>query len=320
MFLDALQSQPAEGWHRLGQGRLGDTWMRETAGGQRVVLKRLAGLAAAAGEAAELLDRIAAVPSCAAALGVEGRAGDLWVAYPFVTGRRPVEAAALGAVVGADIERAVAELHSAGLVHGALCDSNVRVTDAGEIRLLEAGLAGIGCLGVVGVATQADDRRDLAALCRQMGTSGVTVRRDAPSGHRRHRTWAAGVSAVVTLVAVIATMVLLGGHATTRRDVHRASADFIWNGAVIITMSSEGTPMRFSLGRPGDVLVVGHWSCSRVVLPAIYRRGTGQVFYFASWPVAGRALTSEPAASTGIRNGTARPAGTSRCQRVEVEP
>jgi len=376
VFLDDLRSPSDAGWRRIGQDRLGETWLRESAGGQRVVLKRLAGLAAASGEAAELLDRVSAVPTCVAALGVEPHDGDLWVAYPFVTGRRPVEAAALGAITGADVERAVAELHSAGLVHGTLCDSNVRVTEAGEVRLLGAGLAGVGCLGAVRVATRADDRRDLAVLLRQMGTVGVAARPGTgPEGARRRRP-TVGATAVVPLVAAVVMTAVLAtmaaartgsatGPARARLQTARTATDspsvprvrpvppassvrpcanvslpgaggatylavdmsgtgcaepMAWSAGTIVTVSPAGIPMRFHLGRAGDVLLVGHWSCSRAELPALYRPGTGEVFYLRSWPGDGGAVTSEAAVVTGVRDGRARATGTTRCQNVEVVP
>jgi hypothetical protein len=360
----------AERGELLGEGRLGTTWAAEGPGGERLVVKRLAGLAPAVAEAAEMAERMAAVPECVAPIGIEARGGDLWLLYPLIEGVGAVEAGAAGGpAVGADLAGAVDRLHAAGLVHGALHDSNVRVTAAGQVLLLDVGLAGLGAPDAVGAATADGDRRDLAALLERMATarrdedaqnrsgSGrqrVDRRRRLPAGRR------AGSAALVlgVVVVMLATFemaragrrsvavagVHLPPHTARARPLPSASRcasgsvpgqggatyfavdmtgtgcaePMAWAAGVISTVSADGTPMRFSLGRPGDVLLVGHWFCSRPELPAIYRPDTGQVFYIPAWPVDGSAVTSGPALETGIRDGRAQSSESGGCAHVEV--
>ena len=350
----------------LREGRLGQARPAEGPGGERLVLTRLAGLSPAAEEAEEMARRMAGVPACVAPVAIEARGGDLLVLYPFVDGVGPIEAAAGGSAVGAVLERAVAELHAAGLVHGALRDENVRVTATGEVRLLQVGLAGLGALGAVRVPTAATDRRDLRALLEQMEVArrGNGSDRADPTLRRRagrrnglgspRRASAAGlvslvvvalaafgvahadrrgaiVSAPISRVAVdpapshpspCASGSLPGSGAATYYAVDMSGTGcaqpVAWAAGVIVTVSADGTPMRFSLGRPGDVLLVGRWFCSPAELPALYRPETGEVFYIRAWPLEGRAVTSDPAVETGVRDGIAHSSERDGCQHVEV--
>ncbi|HET6810131.1 MAG TPA: hypothetical protein VFH50_03905 [Acidimicrobiales bacterium] len=337
----------------LGPGHLGATWAAEGPDGEHLVVKRLAGLAPAEAEAKEMAERVAVLPGCVAPVGVEARNGDLWILYPFIHGAGPVEAAAtIGPSLGADLEQAVARLHAAGLVHGALHDANVRVTADGEVLLLDTGLAGLGAVGAVGAATAQTDRRDLAALLERMAARPDRV------GERRRAGPAALVLVVIVVVVILAPVEMaragrggaavaaahLARHATRAHPSPSASrcatgslpgldgATYLavdmtgsgcaepmaWAAGVISTVSADGAPMRFSLGGHGDVLLVGHWFCSRAELPALYRRATGQVFYIPAWPVDGGVVSSGPAVETGIRDGTARSAVSGGCARVEV--
>jgi hypothetical protein len=324
------------------------------------VLKRLPGLGAALGPAGELLARMGAVAGCVAPVAGEARAGDLWLAYPFVEGRSPMEAAEGGTEIGAALESAVSELHRAGLVHGSLSEGNVRVTPKGEICLLEAGLAALAAGDVTAAPTADDDRRDLAALVRRItsvvedrrGTGVPLIRVDEPRRPKLARVAAAG--GVLATVAV--TGLLTAGRGSAARPTSAAPSSvpprlpatsvtpctkvqlpaepgasvlavdmsgdgcaepMEWHDGVIFTTTPTGELLRFAVGRPGDVLVVGHWTCTNLDLPAVYRRGTGEVFYVQGWPDAARRVKSEPAVQTRIRDGTATTTG-GRCQRVEV--
>jgi hypothetical protein len=244
------------------------------------------------------------------------------------------------------------------------------VTPGGEVHLLDAGLAGLGTRGAVGVATVEGDRRDLSALLRRMAAAAPqdgAGAKAAKNGHRHPRRrmtlrargrlgWTAGALALVPVVAAVVVPGVLGtarpaarspatatsraGQPTPRRLTRCATVSLpdgagatyyavdmsgtgcaepmAWRAGVISTVSPEGVPVRFSLGRPGDVLLVGHWSCARRELPALYRPGTGEVFYLRAWPTAERPITSEPAVETGVRDGTARTAAVSGCERVVV--
>ena len=355
---------------RLGEGQLGTTWAAEGPEGERLVVRRLAGLAPAAAEAAEMAERMAGLGGCVAPVAIEAREGDLWLLYPFVEGVGAVEAAGTTGFsgVGADLERAVARLHAAGLVHGALRDSNVRVTAAGEVLLLDAGLAGLGALGAVGVATAHADRRDLAALLDRMAAArrdqgaerlgGAGRRRlDRRRGSRAGRRAAAAVPVIAVVVILVAFgMARAGGGRAVASPAHPprdavhppplppasrcttgslpglgaatyfavdmtgsgCAEPMAWAGGVIATVSASGMPMRFSLGRAGDALLIGHWFCSRAELPALYRPDTGQVFYIPAWPLGGSVVTSDPAVETGIRGGRAQTSESGGCEQVQV--
>ena len=40
----------------------------------------------------------------------------------------------------------------------------------------------------------------------------------------------------------------------------------------------------YEVGEPGDVVVLGHWSCAPVATPAVLRPATGELFVFDRWP------------------------------------
>lgn len=79
---------------------------------------------------------------------------------------------------------------------------------------------------------------------------------------------------------------------------------------------------RFALGRPGDRLVLGDWTCDHLDRPGVYRPSTGQVFTFDRWPQPGESATSDDATETGIRGGVPEvvaPTGAG-CDLVAVAP
>ena len=92
-------------------------------------------------------------------------------------------------------------------------------------------------------------------------------------------------------------------------------------GNTIYLLDPQGTPVRFALGRPGDQIVIGRWSCNGPALPAVYDPSTGAVYTFRSWPWPGAPPTeqSAPAVSTHRIDGTATAAPVGApCQHVEV--
>jgi len=46
----------------------------------------------------------------------------------------------------------------------------------------------------------------------------------------------------------------------------------------------------YAVGRPGDLVLLGDWSCDGTATPAVLRPATGEVAVFARWPTAGSAL------------------------------
>ena len=95
-------------------------------------------------------------------------------------------------------------------------------------------------------------------------------------------------------------------------------------GSTVETLGPDGTAVRFAVGSDGDQVLLGHWGCSPVSLPATYRPSTGDVFLFGAWPWAQSPTTarqSSPAQSTGVVGGHAVVVPASgTCQHVEVRP
>ena len=81
-----------------------------------------------------------------------------------------------------------------------------------------------------------------------------------------------------------------------------------WSTAVRgngVELRSNGrAPVRISLGREGDVAVVGDWSCQGAPAPGLYRPGTGEIFLFDGWPRPGVDLNSASVSTTSERGGT----------------
>jgi len=50
--------------------------------------------------------------------------------------------------------------------------------------------------------------------------------------------------------------------------------------------------VRWSVGRPGDQVATGDWSCQGVRTVALFRPSTGELFRFEGWAETGRDLTA----------------------------
>jgi hypothetical protein len=75
---------------------------------------------------------------------------------------------------------------------------------------------------------------------------------------------------------------------------------------------------RYRLGQPGDVAVLGRWTCTGVAFPALLRRGTGQVWVFDRWARVNERVTARLAATVpGSRSLRVVPSGDG-CDRLEV--
>jgi hypothetical protein len=93
------------------------------------------------------------------------------------------------------------------------------------------------------------------------------------------------------------------------------------SGMATVSLERGRPPDRFALGRSSDQLLLGDWNCSRRATPALYRPGTGQVFYFAAWAELGHDVTPSVAESTAVIDGVPRVIhdGVRGCDRVEVD-
>ncbi len=56
------------------------------------------------------------------------------------------------------------------------------------------------------------------------------------------------------------------------------------------TPEVEHNGRRYAVGRPGDLVVMGDWSCDGIETPAVLRAATAEVAVFARWPSDGSAL------------------------------
>lgn len=78
---------------------------------------------------------------------------------------------------------------------------------------------------------------------------------------------------------------------------------------------SDGTLLRFRIGRPGDDLVVGDWDCDGTATAGVVRPATGETFTFDAWAGAGETLTATPGPDLPVGAG-AVVAGDGGCDRI----
>ncbi|MGQ0522002.1 MAG: serine/threonine-protein kinase [Actinomycetota bacterium] len=86
-----------------------------------------------------------------------------------------------------------------------------------------------------------------------------------------------------------------------------------WRGNVV-----EAAGIRYHLGRPGDVLLLGDWDCDRRDTPALYRPATGQVFIFPAWAGQGPALAGTDAGRHPTAGEATVVRGPDGCDQVAV--
>ena len=130
----------------------------------------------------------------------------------------------------------------------------------GQLRHPAVGV--LACLVVLAAALAAS-----AAL--SMGTTGEQVR--SPSATDR--------SSQQTATSVVASMVRGAGHVDGSPVPCPDPCDLV---SVRETMVRAGGAT-FEVGRPGDRVVVGDWSCTGAPQPAVLRPSTGEVFVFPGW-------------------------------------
>jgi eukaryotic-like serine/threonine-protein kinase len=88
---------------------------------------------------------------------------------------------------------------------------------------------------------------------------------------------------------------------------------------VLAVPQGDDEILRYQLGEPGDVLVVGDWDCDGAQTPGLYRPSSGEVFLFDGFAGPGGELDSGPAEATGTTDG--EPVvieGDDGCDRIEV--
>ena len=77
---------------------------------------------------------------------------------------------------------------------------------------------------------------------------------------------------------------------------------------------------RFTIGRAGDIALLGDWHCRGEFTPAIYRPSTGQVFVFDGWANPDRALTSSSMAAAAPNGRPVVVRSAAGCDHIEVRP
>jgi eukaryotic-like serine/threonine-protein kinase len=107
-------------------------------------------------------------------------------------------------------------------------------------------------------------------------------------------------------------------------EVHLADAEgrgcrvpVVWDGHELHVPVDDGTVARYDLGAaPGDVLLLGDWSCDGHDSPALYRPDDGQLFVFEAFAEDTRAR-GEPTGVTGGRPVVVTDAD--GCPRIRIE-
>ncbi|MEX1177438.1 MAG: serine/threonine-protein kinase [Nitriliruptor sp.] len=88
---------------------------------------------------------------------------------------------------------------------------------------------------------------------------------------------------------------------------------------VLTVPRADAEPIRYQLGEPGDVLLVGDWDCDGGQSPGLYRPATGEAFTFDGFAGEGGELESRPARDTGVPDGDpVVTTGEDGCDRIDV--
>lgn len=73
---------------------------------------------------------------------------------------------------------------------------------------------------------------------------------------------------------------------------------------------------RYAVGDPGDVVILGDWTCDGVPTPAVLRRETGEVAVFVAWPTPGAHM--EPEVVTTVEGAESFAPDSRPCPNVRV--
>jgi hypothetical protein len=229
--------------------------------------------------------------------------------------------------VAAELVAILARAHAAGITHGPLHDEHLLgapgalllagwteagpgdpSSDVAEVgRLLERHAGGDARLLALAARAAAPDPPTMAALHASLAATAPEARRPVPLAVL------AGLAVALALVAV--GLLVRGGHhpvpapaaalapatsAPTTTSTVAPSPAVRVSGNVV-----ERGGERWTVGRPGDLVVVGDWDCDGLGTPAVLRPSTGEVWLFPRWsaggaPEAGRSAATV-AGATGIR-------------------
>lgn len=237
--------------------------------------------------------------------------------------------------VGAAVAVVLARAHDLGITHGPILDEHLRARD-GEVVLSGWGHAAPGppdadvaALGRL-LHELADGDAELLALARRTTADAppsmaslvetlVAGPHPAPRRLARRRWRAAPVVGTAVGALAVGALAVAGGVAWPREAPESAAlsqgtiAPSTTTTTTPPTTSMPATPQvdgnvvtrhgaRWTVGRPGDVVVVGDWACAGAEpVPAVLRPASGAVWLFAGWsaggrPVPGRLLDRHPGA------------------------
>ena len=187
---------------RAGAGGMGTVWLAEdTALGRRVALKFLSEGAAQTGDATARLLREARAasaldhPHIATIYDVGEFEGQPYIAMAFYDGETLAERLARGPLPVADAARIVAQVadalsaaHAAGIVHRDLKPANLMLTAAGQVKVLDFGIAAV-------TSTDAETMARLTNAGSSVGTAAYMSPEQAAGQIVDARTdlWALGV-------------------------------------------------------------------------------------------------------------------------------
>lgn len=291
-----------------------------TRGSQRVVVKRARGTIAVERLANEAtLLRRAAVPGVITYVSYEETRDDAdeptaelvtMAAGDETLASLPPDDEQAAAEIIAGVAAAVADLHSIGIAHRALCLEHVIV---GANR--RAVLCGLGSgKAVLDPALFLADTEDLAELIDQVrapfearnrvnlglarlaaeARGGELTPRAiaqeaallAATGNVKHRRVAgAGAKTVAAVLAVGATVAVLTAGGSAARPTAEPQPPPTTAAAPTI----ERNGVHYRIGLPGDIAVVGAWRCGDEQV-ALLRPATGEVFVFDEWARPGQPL------------------------------
>ena len=195
-----------------------------------------------------------------------------------------------------ELDDIVAAIHDRGLVHGALTADHVLLDLEGRPVLI-----GLDPKARPGPVTRQRDRSAVAAIHELLLGRPAASRRASPTlagSDRRPRRSRWPLAAGLALTLIGATVGLLrsgpdstcptsaGGNARwVDVDGDGCEERLEWSDstAVLSVRTADG-PRAWSLGQPGDRLLLGDWDCDGTVTPGLHRPSTGRTYGFDRWP------------------------------------
>jgi hypothetical protein len=241
----------------------------------------------------------------------------------------PVPSSTVAGCVG-ELATVLARAHAAGVVHGPIHDEHVQGAPG---ALLLGGWTGVGNpaedvaeLGrllerhggdpALVARALAPDPPSMAALAESLAGPRELAPRRPVADDERPRIPTVALAALVVVLAVLAAALVFrrGGDASPTEPAAAVVRPTTTTTAVPTTTTVlEHDGHRWTVGEPGDVVVVGDWNCDGTGTPAVVRPTTGEVWLFSAW-------TPEPDAERTVDGAaTATVEHDERCDRLVVQ-